>query len=208
MARNDKHLMTKSHEKRQSCRLDEYRPISVKDLKAGIFHKATMLNYSKNGLYFETDSFLQPGTEIYIRFDNSSYVSFADEFECKLAEIIWRKKLKESFYNYGYGVKLATDNVKEQKHENQREKIGSRKHPRKPYSKSVLYAANSQILEGTSVNLSYSGIFIKSKNKLSVGQTVILSLPSKTEKRLKIRGEVVWSNHEGFGVKFLKKMGE
>jgi hypothetical protein len=69
MARNDKHLMTKGHEKRQSCRLDEYRPISVKDLKAGIFHKATMLNYSKNGLYFETDSFLQPGTEIYIRFD-------------------------------------------------------------------------------------------------------------------------------------------
>jgi Tfp pilus assembly protein PilZ len=208
MARNDKQLMTKNHEKRQSCRLDEYRPISVKDLKARIFHKATMLNYSKNGMYFETDSFLQQGTEIYIRFDNSSHVSFADEFECKLAEIIWRKKLKESFYNYGYGVELATNNVKEQKHENQREKIGSRKHPRKPYSKSVLYAANNKISEGTSVNLSKSGIFIKSKDKLSVGQTVILSLPSKTGKRLKIRGEIVWSNYEGFGVKFLKKMGE
>jgi Tfp pilus assembly protein PilZ len=209
MIRNEKHLMAQNHEKRKNVRLDEYRPISVKDLKAGIFHKATMLNYSKDGMYFETDSILQPGAEIYLGIANSSHVSFVDEYECKRAEIIWRKKLKKSFYNYGYGIKLiSADNTKEQKCGNQRERIDSRKHPRKPYSKSVLYAANDQILEGTSQNISLSGIFIKAKDKLSVGQTVILSLPSKAKKRLKIRGEVVWSNHEGFGVKFLKKKGE
>jgi Tfp pilus assembly protein PilZ len=209
MARNEKHLMTQNLENRKNARLDEYRPISVKDLKAGIFHKATMINYSKSGMYFETDSILQPGTEIYLGIENSSDASFVDEFECNLAEIIWRKKLKKSFYNYGYGIKfISTDNTKEQKCGNQRKEIDSRKHPRKAYSKSVLYAANNQILEGTSQNISFSGIFIKTKNKLCVGQTVILSLPSKTKKRLKIRGEVVRSNHEGFGVKFLKKMGE
>jgi hypothetical protein len=37
---------------------------------------------------------------------------------------------------------------------------------------------------------------------------MILSLPSKTKKGLKIRGEIVWSNHEGCGVKFLKKKEE
>jgi len=72
----------------------------------------------------------------------------------------------------------------------------------------VHYAANNQILKGTSQNISFSGILIKTKNKLSVGQTVILSLPSKTEKRLQIRGEVVWSNDEGCGVKFVRKKEE
>ena len=98
------------------------------------------------------------------------------------------KKLKKSFYNYGYGIKfISADNTKEQKCGNQREEIESRKHPRKPYSKSVLYVANNQILEGMSQNISLSGIFLKTKDKLRVGQTIFLSLPSKTKKGLKIR---------------------
>ena len=209
MAQIEKNATAENHEKRENVRLDEYRHISVKDLKAGIFHKATMLNYSKNGMYFETDSILQPGAEIYLGIENPSQASFVDEFECKLAEIKWRKKLKKSFYNFGYGIKfISADNTKEQKCGNQREEIESRKHPRKPYSKSVLYVANNQILEGMSQNISLSGIFLKTKDKLRVGQTIILSLPSKTKKGLKIRGEVVWSNQEGCGVKFLKKKGE
>jgi Tfp pilus assembly protein PilZ len=207
MAQNEKQLKTQNQEKRDNVRLDEYRPISVKDLKAGIFHKVTMLNYSKNGMYFESDSILEPGAEIYLGIENSSRVSFADEYEGKRAEIIWRKKLKKSFYNYGYGVKfISADNTKEQKCGNQREKIDSRKHQRKPYSKSVIFAVDNQILEGTSENISLSGIFIKTKDKFRIGQTIILSLPSKTKKRLKIKGEVAWSNHEGFGVKFLKNL--
>jgi Tfp pilus assembly protein PilZ len=209
MAQIEKNEIAKNHAQRENSRLDEYRPISVKDLKAGICHKATMLNYSKNGMYFETDSILQPGTKIFLGIENSSSVSFADEYECKRAEIIWRKKIKKSFYKYDYGIKfISADNTKKQTCESQREKIHSRKHPRKPYSKSVLYAANSQILDGTSENISLSGIFIKTKDKLSVGQTVILSLPSKIKKRLKMKGEVVWSNHKGFGIKFLKNLGE
>lgn len=209
MAQIEKKVIAENHEKRENVRLDEYRPISVKDLKAGIFHKAMMLNFSKNGMYFETDSILEPRAEIYLGIEDSSHASFVDEFECKLARIIWRKKLKKSFYNYGYGVKfISADNAKEQKCGNQRKGIDSRKHSRKPYSKSVLYAADNQILDGTSQNISPSGIFLKTKDKLRVGQTMILSLPSKTKKGLKIRGKVVWSNHDGCGVKFLKKRGE
>ncbi|MDH3883684.1 MAG: PilZ domain-containing protein [Desulfobacterales bacterium] len=207
MARNERHLETENQEKRNNVRLDEYRPISVKDLKAGIFHKVTMLNHSKNGMYFESDSILEPGAEIYLGIENSSQVSFADEYEGKRAEIMWRKKLKKSFFNYGYGVQfISADNTKEQKCGNQKEKIDSRKHLRKPYSKSVIFVVDNQILEGKSENISLSGIFIKTKDKFRIGQTIILSLPSKTKKRLKIKGEVVWSNHEGFGVKFLKNL--
>ncbi len=206
MAQTKKEVIAENYEKRENVRLDEYRPISVKDLNAGIFYKATMLNYSKNGIYFETDSILEPGAEIYLGIEDSSHASFVDEFECKLARIIWRKKLKKSFYNYGYGVKfISADNTNEHKRGNQKKDIDTRKHSRKQYTKSVLYAADNQILEGTSQNISPSGIFLKTKDKLRVGQTMILSLPSKTEKGLKIRGEVVWSNHQGCGVKFLKK---
>ena len=209
MAQIEKNVIAENREKRNNVRLDDYRPISVKDLKAGIFHKATMLNSSKNGMYFETDSILEPGAKIYLGIENSSDISFVDEFECKLAEIVWRKKLKKSFYNYGYGIRfISADNPKEQKCRDQKKGIESRKHPRKPFSKSVLCAANNQILDGTSQNISPSGIFLKTKDKLRVGQTMILSLPSKTKKGLKIRGKVVWSNHDGCGVKFLKKKGE
>lgn len=207
MAQNEKNQTTQNQEKRHNARLDDHRKISVKDLKAGIFHKATMLNYSKNGMYFETDSIMEPGTEIYLGVEDSSDVAFTDEYECRRAEIMWRKKLKKSFFNYGYGIKFCSeDNKKEQKSANQNEKTDSRKQPRRPYSKSVIYAVNNQILEGTTQNISPSGIFIKANKKFKVGETVILSLPSKTKEKLKIKGEIAWSSDEGFGVKFIKNL--
>jgi Tfp pilus assembly protein PilZ len=168
-----------------------------------------MLNYSKNGIYFETDSILAPGAEIYLGIEDSSHVSFVDEFECKLARIIWRKKLKKSFYNFGYGVKfISVDDTNEQKCGKQNKGIDTRKHSRKQYAKSLLYAADNQIAEGRFKNISPSGIFLETKNILKIGQKIILSLPSKTKEGLKVRGEIVWSNHDGYGIKFLKKKGE
>ena len=207
MAQIEKKLIADNYERREKVRLDEYRPISVKELKAGICHKATMLNYNKNGMYFESDSLFAPGAEVYLGIEDSLHISFFDEFEFKHARIIWRKKLKKSFYNYGYGVKfISVDDTNEQKCGKQKEGIDTRKHSRKKYAKSVLYAVDNQIAEGRSKNISPSGIFLKTKDKLRVGQKIILSLPSKAKKGLKIRGEVVWSDHEGFGIKFLKKM--
>ena len=90
MARNEKQTTAPNLENRKNARSDEFRPISVKDLEGGISHKATMLNSSKDGLYFETDSLLQEGSRIYLGIENSSNALFADECECRLAEIIWR----------------------------------------------------------------------------------------------------------------------
>lgn len=209
MAQIEKNEIAENREKRKNARLDDYRPISVKDLKAGVFHKATMLNSSKNGMYFETDSILQPGAKIYLGIENSSDVLFVEEFECQLAEIVWRKKLKKSFYNYGYGIKfISADDTKEQKCRDQKNVPDSRRHPRKSFSKPVLFAANNQIIRAKSQNISRSGIFLKTEDKIGVGQKILLSLPSKSKKRIKIRGEVVWSSHQGCGVKFLKKMGK
>jgi hypothetical protein len=207
MSQKEKKTDFENTEKRESVRLDEHRRISVEDLKSGILHRVKMLNYSNTGLYFETDSVLQTGARIYIATDSSSEASLANEFECRPAEIVWRKRLNKSFYNYGYGVQfISPDDPQQKEQQNKKEVIDSRKHPRKPYCQPLLYAANDQILKGSSQNISNSGIFIQTKDKLEIGQTIILSLPTKTEKRLKIRAEVIWSNQEGCGVKFLKKM--
>ena len=207
MPQKEKKTDSENAEKRENFRLDEYRPISVENLKDGILHRVKMLNYSKTGLYFESDSVLQPGARIYIAAENSSGTSFALEFECRLAEIVWRKRLDKSFYNFGYGVRfISTENPQQKERSIKKEVIDSRKHPRKPYSRTVLYAANDQIFRGSSQNISYSGIFIKTENQLEVGQTLILSLPTKTKSKLKIKAEVIWSNHEGCGVKFRKKI--
>ena len=72
MAENEKDLEADNQEKRNNVRLDERRAISVKDLKDGIVHTVTMLNYSKNGMYFETDSILEPGAEIFLGIEDSS----------------------------------------------------------------------------------------------------------------------------------------
>ena len=194
-------------EKRERVRLDEYRSISVEDLKAGLLHRAVMLNQSKTGMYFESDSLLQPGARIYLATQTSSEASLASEFECRLAEIVWRNRLKKSFYNYGYGVQfISTDGPQHNEQQIREEVTDARKHPRKPYAQPVLYAANDQILKGASENISSAGIFIKTENELGIGQKIILSLPTRSKKRLKVSAEVIWSNNEGCGLKFLKKL--
>jgi Tfp pilus assembly protein PilZ len=207
MSQKKRRTVSENTEKRDSARLDEFRPITVENLKDGILHKAKMLNNSKTGMYFESDSLLQPGARIYLATESLEGASFANEFECNLAEIVWRNKLKKSFYNYGYGVQfISTENSQGKDRQNKKEVVDTRRHLRKLYDQPVLFAANDRILKGTSKNLSLSGIFLQAKGDLEIGKKIILSLPTKSKKRLKMSAEVIWSNDDGYGVKFIKKL--
>ena len=55
-------------------------------------------------------------------------------------------------------------------------------------------------------NVSASGVYLEAKENFEVGQIITLALPFKNEKKLKIKGEVVWSNGRGFGIRFLDKV--
>jgi Tfp pilus assembly protein PilZ len=81
-----------------------------------------------------------------------------------------------------------------------------RKHPRRPYNKSTLLATQNEIFEGSIKNISSSGFFIKAKKALEVGQILTLALPFKNGKEVKVKGQIVWMNDEGFGVKFLSSV--
>jgi len=188
-------------ESRDTARIDHTSSLQVKDLQTGKIHKAKMLNYSKGGFYFESDSVLNPDMQFYIGIQNSPYASLPDVLEYYRAQIMWRKKLKRSFFRFGYGVNFASS---ANKHESDTEKIKDlRKHPRRQYNKSTMFATQNGIFEGSIKNISSSGVFIMAKSIFEVGQILTLVLPFKNGKEVKVKGEIVWTNDEGFGLKFL-----
>ena len=95
-------------ENRDNVRINHTSSLQVKDLQSGKIHKAKMFNYSTEGVYFESDSVLNPGMQVYIGIQNSPHASLPDVLEYYRAEIMWRKKLKRSFFRFGYGVKLGS----------------------------------------------------------------------------------------------------
>ena len=196
--------MDENPENRNTARLDYKSPVTIENLKAGIIYQARMLNYSKHGLYFETDSLLQLGEEVFIGIEYSPYSDSQDTYECLRSTIKWRKKLPTSHFNYGYGVKYSFDYDK-QKSRDERLKIvdDQRKHTRKRYSQDLLFAAQNKILKGLAKNISPSGVFIETHHRLEAGYVITLVLPLKNDKTAKIKGEIIWSGPNGFGVKFI-----
>ena len=207
-------------ENRDTARMDHVSSVQVQDLASGKIHRARMFNYSKEGVYFESDSVLNPGTQIYIGIQNSPYASLPDVLEYHQAQIMWRKKLKRSYFRFGYGIKLASlanqqdlkpaekrnlkpANKPDLKSNDRKPAKDIRKHTRRPYDRFTLFTTQSGIFEGSIKNISASGVFLMAKSTLEVGQILTLVLPFKNGKDVKVKGQIVWTNDEGFGIKFL-----
>ena len=102
-------MMDENPENRNNARIRYSAPVMIESLKAGIMYQARMLNYSKRGLYFETDSWLQLGDDVFIGIEYSPYSHSHDTYECLRAKIMWRKKPPTSHFKYGYGVQYSID---------------------------------------------------------------------------------------------------
>jgi Tfp pilus assembly protein PilZ len=196
--------MVPNPEKRNHARTNHRCPVTIEDLKAGRIYNARMLNYSEKGLYFEADKLLRQGERIHIGIENTPLTSLSDTYAYYRAKIIWRKKLKTSSFYYGYGVKYAVNYNKLNLQMGGIQEVKDiRRHERKPYSKSIYFATENRIFGGLTQNISPAGVFIKANDNLAAGQIVILGIPSKKMKKTKVKGKVVWSNLDGFGVRFL-----
>jgi len=196
--------MVPNSEKRNHARINHQCPVTIEDLKVGLIYNATMLNYSENGLYFEADKLLHQGEGIHIGIENKALTSLSDTYAYYRAKIIWRKKLTTSSFYYGYGVKYAvTYNKLNLQMGGIQEVNDIRRHARKPYSKPIFFATENRIFGGLTQNISPAGVFIKANENPAAGQIVTLGIPSKKKKKTKVKGKVVWSNLEGFGVRFL-----
>jgi Tfp pilus assembly protein PilZ len=197
--------MDENPENRDNARVDYKSPVTIENLKAGVIYQARMLDYSKHGLYFETDSLLRLGEEVFIGIEYSPYADSRDTYECVRAKIMWRRELPTSYFKYGYGVRYSIDYDKQRsQHTNLKIVEDQRKHHRKPYSKSIVYATKNHLKKAITKNISPSGVFIETDDTLRDGQLITLAIPLKKAKTARIKAKVVWSSPDGFGVMFLR----
>jgi len=78
-----------------------------------------------------------------------------------------------------------------------------RKAERKPFSLSVQYATEHEILTDFPRDISSGGMFIETSASLPVGQQLTLTFtPPKGKTPIKVTAEVVWAGPGGVGVRF------
>jgi hypothetical protein len=189
-------------ERRDKARMPYVCPIIVNDLISGETCSARMFNQSDTGIYFESDALLESGAEVYIGLCHPPSEDRLSDYTCYRTTIMWRKELGvDAHFFYGYGTQvLPSESPRKAKSHR-----GQRRHPRRPLNRQVRFAADLTISKGYAADISPSGVFVKSGKRVRIGQIVTLGIPSKTGKEVLVQGKVVWSNADGFGLKFIEK---
>lgn len=99
--------MKKRSDKRMNCEAS----ITYSYFNKDDSFKARMLNFSKQGMYFESDSFFKKGTSIFYKIKNCKLDYSGSEFceaprTTSLAEVKWWKQIgDEASLRFGVGVK-------------------------------------------------------------------------------------------------------
>jgi len=159
--------MIDNFKKRKAMRIEHTSPLQIKDLKSGIIFEARMFNYSGGGIYFGSDGVFEKGTPLYIGIHNFPCSPKSRVFEYFKGEVMRRKELKRSLSNYGNGITLASESAEEKIYINETKKTKeSRKHPRRPCSRTIQISTSKGFVKGTTKNFSASGAFIVTEEKL------------------------------------------
>ena len=195
--------------------------VSHDNLLPDVFYPARMYNFSTGGLYFESEQRLYIGDYINFRVkypdrpsENHTHYQFG-------IEIIWRREAQHSSFKYGYGSKFINPNqtleniIDLSRLEKQRipqksveKEKDPRRHPRRPYNRSLVIIAQNRNYKGLMTNISRSGAFIKTQNNFAVGQILVILFPGhKKQKDVKLKGYVVRLNRSGVGVIFDRRRG-
>ncbi len=194
--------MVNDLEKRSSVRLAHQSQITLENFEVGVMNEARMYNYSRSGLYFESDFYLLPGTELYIGIKHSPFTSPPDVYECYRSLIRWRKFLEDSFFDYGYGVELKS-RISASDRTRASGRADLRRHPRASCAVPTILQDEHGRTRGVIQNASHGGVFIRCVQNLAEGQRVFLTIPLKKKQKVVTRlGEVVWSDTNGVGIKF------
>ena len=198
--------------KRFNCNAE----VSHDNLLPDVFYPANMYNFSKGGLYFESEQRLYIGDYINFRVKYPARPSGNHTHYQFGIEILWRQEAQHSSLKYGYGSKFINPNqtleniIDLSKLEKQRipqksveKEKDPRTHPRRSYNRSLVIIAQNRNYKGLMTNISRSGAFIKTQNNFAVGQILTILLPGhKKQKDVKLKGYVVRLNRSGVGVIF------
>ncbi len=96
--------MEPNPERRDTPRFEHEAMVLIETYPAGQYHEGRMYNYSRSGMYFESDFAPRVGADIFVGIENSPYSSGHDVYR---AQVMWCKKLSDgaSYYYYGVGIK-------------------------------------------------------------------------------------------------------
>jgi hypothetical protein len=81
-------------------------PIMHNTIPPDFLYRGTMSNFSKGGLYFESNEDLLQGHEISISIKKPPQLFFIKANQYFDIKILWCKELQGSTYQVGYGAKL------------------------------------------------------------------------------------------------------
>ena len=194
--------MVENTERRKNVRMEHISALKVENRQSGKKYKARMFNYSDDGLYFESDGILKSGEQVYIGIQDSPYASSNDVFEYHRGKIVWLKKLKDSYFEYGYGIKFCADQNKKSSKSSSLVNKNHEKGEKKLTKNTLKIFYQDRLYEGFIKDISPSGVFFAADHIFGEGQVLTFSVPTKTNKEIKIDGRIVWVDDEGYGVIF------
>ena len=197
--------MVDNFDDRGAKRISLTTPLQVTDLTSGDIFEAKMLDYSENGISFASDGFFEKDTPLFFAILYPPDYVTSRILEYYKGTVMWRKDSKQSPLIYEYGIQLVSEsgrqdsNVKDAKATKE-----SRNHPRRPFARPLRFGIEKDTYNGSTKNISASGVFVATSEKLKVGQLLQLNLPLKKGEMVGIVGQIVWIKDEGFGLKFIK----
>jgi hypothetical protein len=97
-------MMESRPDQRADTRYRHDTAIMFEHYPSGRYFEGRMFNYSRGGMYFESNFAPEIGTEIFIGVENSPYTSGHDVYRAK---VIWHVGLDggKTFFFHGIGVK-------------------------------------------------------------------------------------------------------
>jgi hypothetical protein len=75
-------------------------------------------------------------------------------------------------------------------------------------SEEIFFATQNRLYEGQLKDYGRNGIFIKTKEVLSVGEIITVVDPHPNGGNKKRKGQILWKNNEGFGVELYRYRNE
>ena len=213
-----------SRPERRKHRRHHYEAIISHDILSSASRPAgKMYNFSKLGLYFESKHEFLPLEEIFVEIIDHAATS-ATDFELVFdVQIIWRKKLQDSPFPYGYGArfKFFNDAIEHKINAARIKQVPfalpqpqltieseARRFPRRRCRQSVVFSHGRQVCNGWVTSISRGGAFIETRSKFSLGRKIrVVPTAPKTRAAVGRLGWIVRVDSAGFGVSFDRRTG-
>lgn len=94
------------NDQRANKRFNHETPLVIENCDSGTNSYGRMYNYSKGGIYFESDTPFQTGTRVRFAIEKSNVDLDADQY---IAEVKWCAEISAAVVLYDYGIGVEFD---------------------------------------------------------------------------------------------------